>query len=258
MTAALPDEQLLADLDVLAGHAAAAIALAHEELSATSGELEVGPLEAALSELRAALTPARHGPLVVAVVGRTRAGKSTLRFVLTGEGEDGIGRGGQRTTRTIMEYDWQGLLLRDTPGVGARDGAADTALASQAAATADLVLWVVTSDGLQQATVEPVRHVLSRGVPVLVAVNHKEQHDLRDDQDWSSEALLTERDARDRRIRDVLARTIGASGEVVHVQLDVARWARGVMKRESAWAASLDFGASRSNVEWDYSTRNLS
>ncbi len=122
--------------------------------------------------------------------------------------------------------------------MGARDGAADTALAIEAAATADLALWVVTSDGLQQATVDPVRQILSRGVPVLVALNHKEQHDLREDHVWSSESLLTDRGARDRRVRDVLAGTVGATVEVVHVQLDVARWARADVGRKAAWVAA--------------------
>ncbi len=225
-------------LDTRAGHATAAVVAALEELSSAESEAEFALLEGAAAELRAALSPARKSPPVVAVVGRTRAGKSTLRFVLTGKGEDGIGRGGQRTTRSIIEYGWHGLLLRDTPGVGARDGAADTALAIEAAATADLVLWIVTSDGLQKATVEPVRHILGRGVPVLVAVNHKEQHDLLEDRTWSSELLLTDREVRERRIREVLAGTVGASVQVVHVQLDVGRWARGVAGRERAWVAS--------------------
>lgn len=220
------------------GHATAAVVAVLEELSTAGWEAELASLEGAAADLRAALTPVRRSPPVVAVVGRTRAGKSTLRFVLTGDGEDGIGRGGQRTTRTIIEYAWHGLLLRDTPGVGARDGAADTALAMQAAATADLVLWVVTSDGLQKATVEPVRHIISRGVPVLVAVNHKEQHDLREDRNWSSEVLLTECELRDRRVRDVLAGTVGATVEVMHVQLDVGRWSRGAEGRDRAWVAS--------------------
>lgn len=217
---------------------AAAVALAASQGLATSRTTDLGRLAAALTELDAALQPARRGQAVVAVVGRTKAGKSTLRFVLSGEGEDGIGRGGARTTRTVIDYAWRGLRLRDTPGVGARRGQEDTALAAEAAAAADLVLWLSTSEGVQQATVEPLRHLLSRGAPLLAVVNHKDQHDLREDQSWDRDVLLTEREARDRRLREVLVGTVGVAVDVVHVQLDVARWARACPARTRAWEAS--------------------
>lgn len=218
--------------------AAATLAALHGLASSCTTDLE--RLSAALTELDAALQPARSGRAVVAVVGRTKAGKSTLRFVLSGEGEDRIGRGGLGTTRTVIDYAWRGLRLRDTPGVGARGpgGQEDTALAAEAAATADLVLWLVTSDGLQQATVEPLRHLLSRGVPLLAVVNHKDCHDLREDQSWDRDVLLTDRQARDRRLRDVLEGTVSAAFDVVHVQLDVARWARDCPSRAKAWEVS--------------------
>lgn len=223
--------------DALACYAAAA-ALAASQGLATSGTNDLERLGAALTGLDGSLQPARSGRAVVAVVGRTRAGKSTLRFVLTGDGEGGIGRGAQATTRTVIDYAWRGLRLRDTPGVGARDRPEDTALAAEAAATADLVLWLVTSDGLQQATVEPLRHLLSRGVPLLAVVNHKEQHDLREDQSWDRDVLLTEREARDHRLREVLEGTVSSAFDVVHVQLDVARWARACPARAKAWEVS--------------------
>ena len=196
-----------------------------------------GDLSAALGQVEAALGPCPAGPPAVAVVGRTRAGKSTLRFALTGEGEEGIGRGGQRTTRTVIDYDWHGVRLRDTPGVGARDGATDTQAALEAAAEADLVLWMLTSDGLQQATLQPVLQMLRRGVPVLAVVNHKDQHDLREDRDWDHDGLTTERGAREVRLRSVLADGVRPPLCVVHVQLDVARWARGAGCAE-AWVAA--------------------
>lgn len=223
--------------DALVSYAAAA-ALAASQGLATSRTTELERLGAARTELDAALQPARSGRAVVAVVGRTKAGKSTLRFVLSGEGEDRIGLGGQGTTRTVIDYAWRGLRLRDTPGVGARGRPEDAALAAEAAATADLVLWLSTSEGVQQATVEPLRHLLSRGAPLLAVVNHKDQHDLREDQPWDRNVLLTDREARGRRLREVLEGTVGAAVDVVHVQLDVARWARACPTRARAWEAS--------------------
>jgi hypothetical protein len=223
--------------DALVCYAAAA-ALAASRGLATSRTADLERLGAALTELDAALQPVRSGRSVVAVVGRTKAGKSTLRFVLSGEGEDRIGRGGLRTTRTTIDYAWRGLRLRDTPGVGAPDGHEDTALAAEAAATADLVLWLSTSEGVQQATVEPVRRLLSRGAPLLLVVNHKQLHDLHEDQSWDRDVLLTDREVRERRLREVLEGTVGAAVDVVHVQLDVARWARACPTRARAWEAS--------------------
>ncbi len=225
------------DFDIRAGHAAAAARLALEG-HGLAEEADSDSLRHALTGLDSALLPARQGSPTVAVVGRTRAGKSTLRFVLTGQGEDGIGRGGQRTTTEIIDYGWEDVALRDTPGVGAKDGAVDTALAASAAVVADLVMWVVTSDGLQQETVNPVRQMIGRGVPLLVVVNHKEQHELRAGRSWDREGLLTDREARDRRVSAVTADVVSAPPEIVHVQLDVARWARKRDDRSDAWVAS--------------------
>lgn len=174
------------------------------------------------------------GPCVVACVGRTRAGKSTLRYVLTGQAEDGLGRGGQRTTLVSQEYSWRELRLFDTPGVGAFEGDDDAAAASETASRADLVLWVVGSDGLQPATIEPVLAMLRRGVPLLVLINHKDTVELDHLSDLPDAHLFPETDARERRLREILGRPdVG----IVHAQLDVARSAR-KHKDSEAWRRS--------------------
>lgn len=179
----------------------------------------------------------RSGPCRVACVGRTKAGKSTLRFVLTGQAEDGIGRGGQRTTIESIDYAWGDLVMVDTPGVGASDGDADVAAAVQAADDSDLIVWVVGSDGLQQATIEPVLRMLHREVPLLVLVNHKDTHDLADLEHLPDERLFTETVTREARLREVLARE---DVHVVHVQLDVAH---------AAQKANHDSGRARSGID---------
>ncbi|MFN7658081.1 MAG: GTPase, partial [Dolichospermum sp.] len=62
----------------------------------------------------------------VALFGRTKAGKSTLRETLTRGNGSTIGKGSQRTTRDVKEYSWQGLRLLDTPGIEAYQGDDDT------------------------------------------------------------------------------------------------------------------------------------
>lgn len=216
----------LPDVDARAGRALGLLARTTDDLRRLplpeGGELG-DLLASAAAVVDRTLGWHRDGPGRVACVGRTRAGKSTLRFVLTGQAEDGIGRGGQRTTRDNIEYAWRGVVLVDTPGVGALEGEDDVFVAAGAAADADLVLWVVGSDGLQLATIQPVLAMLDRGVPLLVVVNHKETHDVADLEHLTDEQLFPERQARECRLRGVLQRD---DVVVLHVQLDVARGGR--------------------------------
>ena len=186
----------------------------------------VDVVELSANRLGAAAAGGRSGVCRIATVGRTKAGKSTLRYVLTGQAENGIGIGGQRTTTSNLEYLWRDLEVVDTPGVGAFQGAEDAEVAAVAAAAADLVLWVVTSDGLQQATIRPVQDMLRRGVPLVVLINHKEVVDLTDLPRWTDAQLFEESDAHERRVRQV-CRELGRSEvEVLHCHLDVAHLAR--------------------------------
>jgi len=197
----------------------------------------VDVVELSANRLGAAAAGGRSGVCRIATVGRTKAGKSTLRYVLTGQAESGIGIGGQRTTTSNLEYLWRDLEVVDTPGVGAFQGAEDAEVAAVAAAAADLVLWVVTSDGLQQATIRPVQDMLRQGVPLVVLINHKEVVDLTDLPRWTDAQLFEESDAHERRVRQV-CRELGRSEvEVLHCHLDVAHLARNASDG-SAWERS--------------------
>lgn len=84
-----------------------------------------------------------RGPLRVAIAGRTKAGKTTLRKVLTRDvTEGGIGRGAHRTTRTADDFAWDRITFVDTPGVSAKDDEYDADLAAQTCRDADAVVWV--------------------------------------------------------------------------------------------------------------------
>ena len=68
---------------------------------------------------------ARHRNLnhfSIAFMGKTKAGKSTLHAVITGEGWEAIGVGTQRTTRYNRVYEWKNIRIIDTPGIGAPGG----------------------------------------------------------------------------------------------------------------------------------------
>ena len=82
----------------------------------------------------------RLSKFTVTLFGRTMAGKSTIREAIT-HGDGGtIGKGAQRTTRDIREYDWNELRVVDTPGIGAYEGDADRELALSVVDESDLLL----------------------------------------------------------------------------------------------------------------------
>jgi hypothetical protein len=209
-----PPDQAVADaLRVLAEGAKA--------FGGPTGHVVAARLAAASERYDQASAP-RVGPAVVACVGRTKAGKSTLRYALTGAGEEGIGRGGQRTTRDVVTYAWRDLLILDTPGVGAFEGENDSELAVAAATGADVVLWLVGSDGVQLDTAAAVRRMLAGGVPSIVVVNHKQVHGDAGAQ-RSEEQLFPDRVQRQRRLANLLG---AVDLDVTHVQLDIARTGR--------------------------------
>lgn len=124
----------------------------------------------------AAITATRTAgrPMRVVLMGRTMAGKSTLLAALTGGSAERIGVGAQRTSRDVFAapaLDLQDVEIVDTPGVGAKDGAEDVALAMAEVPGADLVLWVASNDSFQEETAQALRAVAFQGKPVVVALN---------------------------------------------------------------------------------------
>ena len=116
-------------------------------------------------------TPVR-GPLRVAIAGRTKAGKTTLRKVLTRDlTEDGLGRGAHRTTRMAEDFAWDRITFVDTPGVSAKDDDYDEELAAQTCRDADAVVWVY-AESLHDDEARILQSLLAVK-PVLVVFNAK-------------------------------------------------------------------------------------
>lgn len=109
----------------------------------------------------------------VLVFGRTMVGKSTLMEILThGEGKS-IGNGTQRTTRDVRDYHWNGLKVIDVPGIASFDGKEDDDLALVAAKSADLIMFLISDDGVQAEEAKHLASLLSIGKPVLGLINIK-------------------------------------------------------------------------------------
>lgn len=115
-----------------------------------------------------------EAPMRVVLMGRTMAGKSSLLSALTGQRFDRIGDGRQRVSRDVFAAPAtfsRGIEIVDTPGVGAHKGGDDANLAVKTARGADLVLWVASSDSIQEETARALRLMAVIGKPVVIALN---------------------------------------------------------------------------------------
>ena len=119
----------------------------------------------------------------IVVYGRTMAGKSTLMEILTHGNGNSIGKGSQRTTRDVRDYYWNGLKITDVPGICAFEGAEDERLALEAAKSADLILFLLTSDAPQPDEAACLAQLKSFGKPVLGVINVKMQFNINDELD---------------------------------------------------------------------------
>lgn len=119
----------------------------------------------------------------IVLVGRTKAGKSTLKTVLTGSGKDEIGKGKQRTTLVNYIYEWNNLRIIDTPGIDAGGDAeqVDKDIAEKALAEADVVCYLTPCDGVPKKTLEFIDEIVKSNKPVLVLLNYKQN--IRDEDD---------------------------------------------------------------------------
>lgn len=112
----------------------------------------------------------------IALMGRTKAGKSTLHYIMCNDGEEFIGKGSQRTTRFNRVFNWEQLKIIDTPGIGAgeEDGKKDEEIALSVLSQADIVCFVVIDDTIQNDVLDLLNRIAEYHKPLLVVLNHKE------------------------------------------------------------------------------------
>jgi len=109
----------------------------------------------------------------ITLFGRTKAGKSTIREALTNGDGSTIGRGAQRTTRDVKEYYWNNLRILDTPGFEAYEGEEDSKIAFSHIDETDLILFLITSDSIQEAEFEKLAQLRRENKPVVILMNIK-------------------------------------------------------------------------------------
>lgn len=146
-----------------------------EKLSSVLNDQLLKELEDLIESLDEKKNTLEH--FTVTLFGRTKAGKSTIHQTLTkGDGKT-IGKGAQRTTREIIEYDWNHLRVIDTPGIGAFNGKADIEIAHSVIDRSDLILFLVTNDSIQKEEFEKLAYLRNINKPIIILLNIKKDLD---------------------------------------------------------------------------------
>ena len=113
----------------------------------------------------------------LALMGRTKAGKSTLHTIMCQEGKEFIGNGSQRTTRYNRIFSWNGLKIIDTPGIGAgeENGKRDTEIAERVIGQADIICFVIVDDTISSEDIlSTLDKIAEYHKPMVVVLNHKD------------------------------------------------------------------------------------
>jgi hypothetical protein len=110
----------------------------------------------------------------ITLFGRTKAGKSTLMEILTHGDGSHMGKGGQRTTRDVRSYNWNGMSVTDVPGIDAYGGEEDDQKALEAAVYADLILFMITAGQPEGTEADWLVRLKRMDKPIVCICNYKQ------------------------------------------------------------------------------------
>lgn len=96
-------------------------------------------------------------PISLVFAGQYSAGKSTILKALTGFD---IATGHEITTEEARAYDWHGVQVVDTPGIGTGRRPEHDEISYKAIADADLLVYVVTYQGFDELIAQDFRELL--------------------------------------------------------------------------------------------------
>lgn len=188
-----------------------------EHLQNLSKEL-INQLQVGHNEMSEALNKkiAAVSHFTITLFGRTKAGKSTIREALTNGDGSSIGQGEQRKTRDVVEYFWNNLRIIDTPGIAAFNGEDDVRIAESVIDESDLILFLVTSDSIQQSEFAKLEALRGQNKPVIVLLNVKEDieqplHMKRFLKNWSDTISMKGQQGHVDRISEFVKRSLGYS-----------------------------------------------
>lgn len=164
---------------LLAGGRSGSAKEVNKQINATKEALEFKIIQQ-LQKIRASLDAKSRAlsHFSITFMGKTKAGKSTLHAVVTGEGWNAIGVGKQRTTRYNRVYEWKNIRIIDTPGIGAPGGKSDEEIAKSVIDESDVICYVVTNDSVQKSEFKFLEILESNAKPLIILMNLK--RNLRD------------------------------------------------------------------------------
>lgn len=112
----------------------------------------------------------------ISLLGRTKAGKTTLHSILTNQGKAYIGEGKQRTTRFNRVFQWNLMRIIDTPGIGSpeAEGRSDDEIANSVLGESDIICFVIADDAISRDILEFIERIASLNKPIAIVLNHKD------------------------------------------------------------------------------------
>lgn len=229
-----------------------------KQIQEAMGELKVqlqGLILGGMEESRRSLYNKQRAMsmFTISFLGKTKAGKSTLHAVVTGQGFEAIGKGKQRTTRLNRVYRWKQIRIVDTPGIEApqEGGELDARIALSIVDESDVICFVLINDSQQTPELDVLRSIKDQNKPVVILLNVKEnlsepvrlKRFLENPEHWytrqDAQALRGHVERIERYAKD---RYKGGPVRVIPVQLLAARMSR---QPEHAANAVLLFKGSR-------------
>ena len=150
----------------------------------TTRKALTGEIIAEIQTVRKSLSAKQHSlnHFSIAFMGKTKAGKSTLYAIITGEGWDAIGVGKQRTTRLNRVYESKNIRIIDTHGIGAPGGKTDEEIAQSVIEESDVICYVVTTDSIQESEFGFLHLLKEKAKPLIILLNvHNNFRDSRRD-----------------------------------------------------------------------------
>lgn len=113
------------------------------------------------------------GPTLV-LMGKTKAGKSTLFHLLSSVGSELVGKGGQRTSKCSTVTHYNGIKIIDTPGLAAASfkGKEDEKIAEKSCYNSDEILFLMPADtyGKELTFIDKF---IDKNKPMTILFNYK-------------------------------------------------------------------------------------